>query len=215
MRKVYFISGLGADRRAFDRIRITNVEKVFVDWIEPDRRDTIATYAGKLISHYGIKHNDTVVGLSLGGVMAIEINKQIGLAKAILISSIRSTDEAPAYFKTFSRWPVFKLASEKAIIDIAARMVPVMGKMEKVKTNLFTDMIRDSSPKFVKWAMGAILKWQSTTQFDNVYQIIGDKDRVFDFRKTPNATVIKGGSHIMVYNRADEVSAWLEQILAE
>ena len=215
MHNLFFISGLGADRRVFNNIQLTGYHITYVDWIEPAIADTIVSYASKLIAKYHIKSGDIVVGVSLGGIIAIEINKQIGLKKAILISSLKNTDEAPAYFGLFRLLPVYKLIPATLLTSLGSIMAPIFGPMDKEGKKLFVTMLKDSSPAFMKWAMGAVLNWHSTTHFTNVYEIIGDKDLIFDAKKVTAATIVKGGTHIMIFNRSKEINAWLIEVLAK
>jgi hypothetical protein len=48
---VYFISGLGADKRVFQNLNIDPKFNVInIEWIDPKRKETIEDYAGRLIS---------------------------------------------------------------------------------------------------------------------------------------------------------------------
>jgi pimeloyl-ACP methyl ester carboxylesterase len=214
MTKVFLISGLGADTRLYNNIEIPDeFEVVPVDWIDPHKTDTLVTYAQKLIYQYDIRPNSIVIGTSLGGIITIEIAKKVSLKKAILISSIKTNEEKPAYFKVFRALPIYKLFPEKALPTIALLIKPVFGKMAANDAWLFHDMLIKSSPKFIKWAMGAILKWDNLIIPPNVYHIHGDNDHVFPIRHIKDATVVKGGSHIMIFDKAKQVNKWLKPIL--
>jgi hypothetical protein len=45
MKKVYFISGLGADKRAFSFLDLSFCEPVFIDWIQPLKNELLPEYA--------------------------------------------------------------------------------------------------------------------------------------------------------------------------
>ena len=97
MNKIFLIPGLGADARIFQYIDLQGHEAVPVSWVEPDKLDTLPTYAQKLIDHYKITPGSIVIGNSLGGMLTIEIAKRVKLDKAILISSIKTKSEAPRF----------------------------------------------------------------------------------------------------------------------
>jgi len=61
--------------------------------------------------------------------------------------------------------------------------------------------------------MDAVLAWRNTTIPPNVFQVIGDNDKVFPYKKQPVATVIKGGTHIMIFDKAKEIAKYLKNIL--
>jgi pimeloyl-ACP methyl ester carboxylesterase len=213
MSTVYLIPGLGADYRIYQHIELKGHEVINIRWIEPDKKDTLSTYAQKLIDHYSITPKSIVIGNSLGGMLTIEIAKRIELNKAILISSIKTADEAPRSFKWYSYLPLYRLLPEKWLPSMGFMVKKVMGKMSKHHQELFISMLKSTSPKFIKWAMGAILHWDNQTIPKNVYHITGDKDKIFPYKRIKDATIVKGGTHIMIFNKARQINTWLKEIL--
>jgi pimeloyl-ACP methyl ester carboxylesterase len=215
MRKVYLISGLGADSRLFKNIRLpSNHEITLVDWHIPNLTDTLTTYAQSIVKQYHIQDNSTIIGVSLGGMISVEIAKQVKLDKVILISSIKTDSEAPWYFKSFRNLPFYKAIPGRLMTLAGFLIKPVFGKMTLYDVDLFKSMLRNSSPIFLKWAMRAVLYWQNAVEIPNLYHIIGDKDLVFPHQNIKNPTaVIKGGTHIMVFDKAGEINALLAGIL--
>jgi len=205
---------MGADTRIYNNIELPGADEVIpVDWLEPDLSDTLSSYAQKLIKQYNITYNSIVIGNSLGGMIAIEIAKIVPLKKVILISSIKVITEAPRYFSFFKMVPLYKLVPGKVYTRMGITIRPIFGGMSPQQLWLFKDMLRKSSPKFLKWAMGAVLKWQNTTIPANVYHITGDKDKVFNYKLIKDATIVTGGTHIMIFDKAKEINKLLKVIL--
>lgn len=214
MTKIFLIAGMGADTRIYNNIELPDDDEVIpVDWIEPDASDTLITYSQKLVNKYNITYNSVVIGNSLGGMMAIEIAKLVPLNKVILISSIKTIDEVPRYFSFFKMMPLYRIIPGKMFTRLGGFIRPVFGSMSPQQLWLFKDMLSKTSPIFLKWAMGAVLKWKNTTVPPNVYHITGDKDLVFDYKLIKNATIVKGGTHIMIFDRAKEINKILKAIL--
>ncbi len=213
MHKIFLIAGLGADTRLFNNIDLGDNDVTPVDWLEPNDHDTLTTYAQKLIHKYFITDNSIVIGVSLGGMIAVEIAKQIRLNKVILISTIKTVSEAPVYFKLGSVLPLYKLIPAIFLPKLGFMIKPVFGKMNAHDTWLFNDMLKQSSPKFMKWALGAVLKWKNETVPANLYHIVGDKDQFFNYKNISNAAIIKGGTHIMVFDKAKQINKLLKGIL--
>jgi pimeloyl-ACP methyl ester carboxylesterase len=214
MSKVFLISGLGADTRLYNNIDIPeDYEVVPVDWLEPHETDTLEIYAQKIIYQYDIRPNSIIIGTSLGGMLTIEIAKKINLKKAILISSIKTVKEAPAYFSIFRRLPVYKFLPGSILNKLGFLIKPIFGHLKDNDAWLFNDMLSKNSPKFMKWALGAVLNWDNLTIPANVYHIHGDKDRVFPIKNIKNAAIVKDGSHIMIFDKAKQVNKWLKPIL--
>jgi len=213
MQKAYLIPGLGADSRIFKYTEVPGYEKKLIDWIEPGKTDTLEAYSQRIIDQYHIEPDSIIIGNSMGGMIAVEIAKVIRLEKVILISSIKTVGEAPRYFSLFRILPVYKIIPGKLLTSLGFLIKPLFGKMSGEDAWLFNDMLKQSSPMFVKWAMGAILKWNNQIKPDNIYQITGDKDSVFDYKRIPDAEIIKGGTHIMIFDKAKEVNSALKKIL--
>jgi pimeloyl-ACP methyl ester carboxylesterase len=215
MSKVYLISGLGADPRLFNNVVLpAGYEVVLVDWLIPNSTDTLTIYAQTIINQHNIKEKSIVIGVSLGGMISVEIAKQVKLDKVILISSIKTDSEAPWYFKYFRSLPVYKVIPGKLMTHVGFLIKPIFGNMNPDDLQLFKSMLSNSSPIFLKWAMRAALYWKNNIDFPNLYHIIGDNDLVFPYKNIKNPTaIIKGGTHIMVFDKANEINKLLEEIL--
>lgn len=214
MNHIFLIPGLGADKRIYKNIKPGDAELTYINWIEPEREDTLTTYAQKLVAQCHITPGSIVIGNSLGGMLAVEIALQVELKKVILISSIKTIDEAPFYFAFFSWFPLHRIIPGGLFSKMGALIAPIFGKMYSVDAYLFNSMLQNTSPVFMKWAMGAVLKWKNKTVPPNLYHIVGNHDRVFNYKKIKNATIINGGTHMMILDKAGEINQLLKKILA-
>jgi pimeloyl-ACP methyl ester carboxylesterase len=213
MSKIFLIPGLGADTRVYNNIDLNDHEVICVDWIEPNETDTLTTYAQKIIHQYHITPKSVVIGNSLGGMIAVEIAKIIPLEKTILISSIKTVDEAPWYFSWLRAIPFYRPIPGKVFNHLEKLIKPFFGYMNPGDEWLFIDMLKNSSPTFLKWAMDAALAWDNKVVPANIYQITGEKDMVFSHKRIKNAIIVKGGTHIMIFERAKEINKLLKKIL--
>lgn len=214
MTKLFLIPGLGADTRVFNKIDIpSDYDVIPVDWIEPNKNDTLNTYAQKLIHQYNISPNSIVIGNSLGGMLAVEIAKQVRIKKVILISSIKTSDEAPWDFSLFRAIPFYRLIPGKMFTSLGFLVRVFFGKMNEEDTWLFMDMLKNTSPVFLKWAMDATLAWKNDVIPPNLYHITGNKDLVFSYKRIKNAQIVNGGTHIMIFDKAKEINKLLKAIL--
>ena len=214
MEKVFLIPGLGADSRSYNNIIITGYEVKKVNWIEPVATDTLAIYAQRICKQYDITNGSILIGNSMGGMIAIEIAKQMKIKKVIQVSSIRTIAEEPGNFKLFRAIPLYKLVPAGLINKVGFMIRLLFRDLDKQDAWLFQDMLEKSSPTFMKWSFGAILNWGNTVIPPNVYQIIGDRDEIFPYIKQKEAEVIKGGTHLMIFDRADEVNQFIAKVLA-
>jgi pimeloyl-ACP methyl ester carboxylesterase len=214
MSKIYLIPGLGADTRIYNNIDLPADNDVIpINWIDPDKTDTLSSYAQKLIYQYHISNNSILIGNSLGGMIAVEMTKLIPVNKVILISSIKTSSESPWYFGLFRAIPVNRLIPGKLVTSLGFLIKPALGHISDADAWLFNDMLKKTSPKFIKWAMQAVLHWDNENIPTGLYHITGNKDRVFPYKNIKNAQIVKGGTHIMIYDMAKEINKLLKVIL--
>jgi pimeloyl-ACP methyl ester carboxylesterase len=216
MSRIFLIPGLGADKRIYKNIKLgTDADElIYIDWLEPDHKDTLTTYAQKLIDEYDITPGSIVIGNSLGGMLAVEIANKLKLEKVILVSSIKTINEAPFYFKLFKYFPIHSIIPGSLFSKMGALIAPLFGKMYSVDAYLFNSMLQNTSSRFIKWAMGATLHWQNKTVPPNLYHITGDNDLIFNHKKMKNPIIVKGGTHIMIFDRSREINQLLKDILS-
>jgi pimeloyl-ACP methyl ester carboxylesterase len=213
MKTVFLIPGLGADYRIYKHLDFSGYKVVNIGWPDPAKKDTLATYAQKLINHYHISPGSIVVGNSLGGMLSIEIAKRVELNKTILISSIKTANEAPPSHWWYRAIPIYKVLPARLFTKLGVFVKYAFGKMSAEDQWLFVDMLKNTPPKFAKWAVGAILHWDNQTIPANVYHIHGDKDWMLPCHRIKDAQIVKGGTHFMILNREKDINQWLKNIL--
>jgi pimeloyl-ACP methyl ester carboxylesterase len=205
---------LGADYRIFQNIDLQGHEVININWVEPEKEDTLATFAHKLIDKFNILPDSILIGNSLGGMFSIEIAKKIKTDKVILISSIKTIKEAPLSFQLYKYIPLYHIVLTKLMGAVRLIIRLVFGNMPKAEEDLFVSMLQNTSPVFIQWAKTAILNWDNQTIPPNVFHIHGDHDNVLPHKRIKDVTIIKGGTHIMIFDRANEINAWLKPILS-
>ncbi|MEP6677006.1 MAG: alpha/beta hydrolase [Ferruginibacter sp.] len=211
-RIIYCISGLGADERAFSKLQIHNAELITLRWLPPEKNEPIEKYALRMAAN--IQHPEPILlGLSFGGMMSIEIAALIPVKAVILISSIKSAAELPAWMRLAGIVRINKLFPIKS----ARFMEPVTNRTLGVTTAEEKTMVREfrkNSPvKYNNWAVDKILNWKKKHVLNNVFHIHGNKDRIFPIKKTTATHIIDGGKHLMIMSKHEEVSACINQIL--
>ncbi|OCX53787.1 hypothetical protein BEL04_05740 [Mucilaginibacter sp. PPCGB 2223] len=212
--RVFLVAGLGADERLFRNLDLSGFEVIPALWLKPEKADTLTTYATKLIREYGIRQGDAVIGVSLGGMLTVEIAKQVKLAHAIIISSIKSKAEAPWYFGFFRAFPIYRLFTGGFVKKLGPLLRPLFGVFAGSKeAPLFYSMLQNSDPDFLTWAMYAALGWNGDPAPYPIHQFIGSKDLIFNAKKAKSATVIPGADHMLVFTRAAEISPAIRKIL--
>jgi esterase/lipase len=212
LKKVYFISGLGADKRAFSFLDLSFCEPIFIEWIKPLKNESLQGYALRLKEQ--IKEPGAiVVGVSFGGMLASEIAKSDSSAKVIIISSNKIKKEFPKIFLTGKYLPVYKWLPSALLKKgsiIRSKFFSTKGEMQK---KVFQQILNDTDTKFTKWAIYSILHWQNEVIPNNVIHIHGTSDNLLPYRLVKADYTIKNGTHLMIMNQYKEISELLKKII--
>lgn len=73
--KLYCLSGLGVDEKAFKNIKARDVDLVNVKWISPLPKESIKDYARRLFAELNPEEGYNLLGVSFGGMIAVEFAK--------------------------------------------------------------------------------------------------------------------------------------------
>ena len=211
MKKVYFLSGLGADKRAFSALDLSFCEPVFIDWIKPLAKESLTNYATRLREQIPEEH-PVIVGVSFGGMLASEMAKTDPLMKAIIIASNKSANEFPYYLRIGKYFPVYKWLPEK-LIRSGKSLNWMLGIKDKAQRKLLSDIVADIDPSFLKWSIDAILHWHEKDVPVNVIHIHGTADKLLPFRYVRADYKIQGGTHLISINKPTEISSLLQKLV--
>jgi len=205
MQKIYFISGLGADERVFQYLKLPGIEQVHLPWLPPLKKETIQSYAQRMSER--ITEPDAVVlGLSFGGMLAMEIAKLHPLKKIFLVSSCKSYKELPPYFRLGRYLPLHRLFPARLFSKSEWLLGMVMGAKSPTHKKIMMELLRDNVPGFNDWAMNAVVYWDNTIVPANVVHIHGNKDNMLPIRYVKPDYVIDGGTHFMIATKARAIS---------
>jgi len=213
--KAYFISGLGADRRAFYKIQLPpGYQPIYLDWITPFPNESFSEYAQRFSELIQKDEEFILIGLSFGGMLAIEIVNIISPKKLIIISSLSNYKELPWYFKLAGKLRLHKIIVP-GIYKQATILNRFMGAGNKEMKAIVYSYVNNIDPKFIRWSLNIIVSWPHTERLLNLIHIHGSHDHLLPNRYVKADYVVQNGGHLMVMNKAEEVNKILEQILTD
>lgn len=211
---VYCISGLGADYKAFDRIEWDAKHTiVHIPWLEPHHKENLQQYARRMASNINTHEPFALVGLSFGGIVAIEMLAFLNPNKIILISSISHSAQLPWYFRLIGKTSVYKTRLFLSLKNNTHIINAMFGQKETPLGKYLKNRFAHLSDRYLSWSMEQILRWQQNEKPNEVFQIHGTKDIVFPISRIKADYVIDGGSHFMIYTHAKQVSKHLQSLL--
>lgn len=206
--KIYFIPGLGADKRVFTKLKIPDTYDVqFIEYIQPHKNETLGNYVKRISEQIDSTVPFQIIGLSFGGIMATELSKIFAPLQTILVSSVSSQSEVPWYYKSGRYFPLHKIVSSDLIKNtnqFTYRFFNVIADEDKA---LLQQIIAETDTVFLKWAIDKVVSWNHEERGSNLIHIHGEADRVLPMRYTKPDIIIKNGGHLMIYDKAEELSA--------
>ncbi len=209
--KVYFFTGLGADKRAFAKLKIPDTfESNFVDWIEPMRNETLQEYCGRLSKLIDTTGPYIFIGLSFGGIVAVEMSKITKPSKIILLSSVSNRNELPALYKLLGAIKFNKLLPALFLKQGNVFIYWLFGAKDEETKTLLKQILKDTSSNFLIWAINEIVNWKNEIRPDNIFHIHGTADNILPFKNVRADHIIDEGGHLMVFNKPEEVSTVLK-----
>ena len=210
--KVYLLPGIGCDHRLYDRIDLTGINAVKLDWPEFPPGCSLPSIARELSAHVKADEPHILVGVSMGGMVAQELAAITRPVKVVLISSWTGPDERSLLARAGSAFQLYRSITHFTMWATwpAKR---ILGQRDRATDSLLWEMACKETARKIRIGTGAILRWRGSPWKGPTVRIHGDNDRVTPMC-FPVDHVVRGGPHIMVLTRAEEVSRLLRSVLS-
>jgi pimeloyl-ACP methyl ester carboxylesterase len=214
---IYLVSGLGADEKAFSKLRFGSDCTVrAIHWITPQKEEGIRTYCERLADQIVTSERNVFIGLSFGGLIALELGMFLPCEKLILISSIRKQKDLPVLFRIAGicsldkLLPMVMLRSHSRLID------RYFGVRSSQESTFLKNFLKNTSPEFLRWAFDILLRTDFNYPGNNkTVSIHGTGDKLLPYLASEIDYPIRDAGHFMVYNEAFRVNEILQAILQE
>lgn len=212
---IYFMPGLGASSKIFEHLRLDS-EKYslhYLEWSIPNnKKENILAYATRLAEDVK-ESNPVLVGVSFGGIMVQEMARLLNPKKVILISSVKSHRELPYSMRFAKATGIYKLFPVNYLENIGQFAKENLGEKVKKRISLYEKYQTILDPLYLEWAFHTILHWKKDYKTLNLYHIHGEEDKIFPVKYISNYMPVKQGRHIMILNKAKEISKILQDII--
>lgn len=215
--KLYLIAGHGSDIRIFSKIIFPeNIDTVHLHYLKPKENETMNEYAFRLSRKIDTTQKFSIMGVSLGGMLACEMTTFLNPEKVIIISSAAGENELPMRYKwmrNFEFYRVFAGWFYKGMTKTAQ----LLFEPDRMKAgDEFDAMIKDKDPDFIKRGIHMVVNWeQNYSSSNNLYHIHGEKDHTLPIKNSNPDYIVKDGSHMMALTKADEISKIVAQIFCD
>lgn len=208
---IYFLPGVGCDKRLFSRIKLPGHEMVMLEWPPFPKGCTVEELAAEMRSGVDETKPHMLAGVSLGGIVAQELAVLTKPEKVILISTWTGPKEWPMQVR------VAKLLGSSWVIGSFTMWATwpfkrFLGQRDRVTDQLLWDMAKKETAAKIRHGVEAVMRWKGTRWKGAVARIHGTNDHVIPLT-FPVDHAVKGGGHVMILTRADEISQWMQKVL--
>ncbi|TYZ08944.1 alpha/beta hydrolase [Hymenobacter lutimineralis] len=212
----YLLPGLGADERVFQNLQpLLQGTAHVLPWLTPTTGETLPRYVARMAEGVDPTQPCILVGVSFGGLVALEMRRIRPLARVVLISSIPDASCLPPLLRLIRNTGIYKLFPPQWLKLLPRAGQWYFGVKNGREYELFKQILRDMEPVYTRWAIDQLLRWDSTDTGGQSLQILGTQDRVFPPGPTPVDYLIPGGGHFMVLSHAPEISRVLNTLAEE
>lgn len=215
--RLILVPGMGVDERVFGPQRAAFPSMEVPAWIEPEKDESLAHYAERLAASLPRSDRPTVVGgLSMGGMLALEMARHLN-AKAVM--QIASCDHPDGVLPLLTMSEPIGQSVPTSVLSVGKRLAAMFvgrGGVPKEHRRLVQAMLKDMSIEFIRWAGFAITHWQGLKDPGvPVHHIHGTRDWVIPISRlrTPPTRIVQGGAHVLNLSHGQEVNDFLQDVM--
>lgn len=174
----------------------------------------MATYAGRLAEQINATEPYCLLGVSFGGMLAVEMARLMKPSLTIIVSSVRQGCELPWYARLIGSLGFHHLALPSLMFPLAPLVYPMLGAVSDADRALIRSLLKDTDHRLFRWSMDRAIRWRFTGETPGLIHIHGTADRILPAEYVNPDYLVKGGTHLMIYNRASEISTLIDTQLA-
>lgn len=205
--KIYLLPGQGGDGRLFQNLDLSPFEVEIINYSDtiPKKGETLPQYAARIAKAIDTTERFALVGVSFGGMIAVEIADILETEKVFIISSAKNKKELPKHFDFVRRIRLHNAVPGKVSIKMSHFVRPLFEPSIRRDKLLFKSMVEGKDPRYLKRAIKMLIEWERTENTSEIIHIHGTEDNTLPFKKIKNPVEIEEGSHMMVVFRAEEI----------
>jgi pimeloyl-ACP methyl ester carboxylesterase len=207
----FLIPGLGADERVFRGLNLPGPVTV-LSWLPPQSAtEPLRHYAARLAEAVPTAQACWLVGVSFGGLLALEIGRLRPLARVVLISSLVNSAQLPPLLKIGRATGLYRLVPFGLLPRLPRLAQWFFGARNGREYRLLSRILLDTDPMFARWATEQLLQWDSTG-VPTAVRLHGTHDRLLPAGTAYIDYPLSGAGHFMIVSHAAQISRILRDL---
>lgn len=211
---VYCLSGLGADATVFDLLDI-EYPKVSIEWIPSHPWENMTSYAWRLCAQVDTSKPFILLGVSFGGMLAVEMNKYIKPEKTILVTSSARRSELPLWIRLAAKTSLNRIVPTFLFGSNPKWLIWYFGIKSEQGKKMVTAIAQKTDRYFTKLSIDKVLTWDNEWLPGNLVRIHATKDKLLPAPSQIQGMELNGAGHFAIVENAKEISETVDRILSE
>lgn len=216
--RLYLLSGHGSDERLFQALDFPGWEEVYLPFLIPEKGETMATYARRMAAQVDTTRPFVLMGVSLGGMVAVEMTEYLHPQGLVLIASAQQRADLPWRYRFQTRLPLYQLLPGRWLRAMGSWVQPLFEPGSRAHRELCRSMVLDKDPRLMKRGIHLIIQWQRPQPPEGlpVLHLHGPKDTTLPLRaiQSPHE-VVPQASHMMALLLPEEVEQRVKPFLRQ
>jgi pimeloyl-ACP methyl ester carboxylesterase len=215
--RVFLITGFALDKRAFAFMDLPPETYTTLDLIPILKGETLQAYARRMAGEIGLAPGDVIGGVSLGGMLALEMSKQVDVSGLILIASASHPLRIRKRFRVWA--PIAKWVPEpviRAIFTLIPRILALQNLLTPEGQSLLADIMGHFPPKLLQTFPMMIMRWPGCDPGVPFRHIHAQGDWLIRPAGDPaTLTLLPGKNHLITISHAATVRELVLRAVAE
>lgn len=212
--RLILLPGLAADERLFRAQQRAIPHAEAPPWLVPKRNESLRDYSARWGEALKLREPAVIAGLSMGGMVALEMARAHGALAVGLIASCRSPGPVSPALKIIERLGRVTPDACVGAGKVVAGLFIGRGRIAAPDRALLLQMARDCPVPFLRFAGPAITSWPGCPDPGApVRHIHGTRDWVISPRASKPDILVPGGAHVLSMSHPAEVNAFLLDLL--
>jgi hypothetical protein len=205
--RVFLITGFALDKRAFSLMKLPEDVYHTLDFIPILKGETLREYAKRMAGEIGLAAGDVIGGVSLGGMLALEMAKTVDVLGVVIIAS---TTHPRHIRKRFTMWaPLARWVPEaliRRIFTAIPRILALQNMLSPEGQALLGDIMASHPPALLKTFPKMIVGWPGCEPPARFRQIHSDGDWLIRPNGDPaTLAILPGKNHLITVSHPEKV----------